>query len=648
MTDTASDALRRARLLEEACDFVGAARAALEGGDARLAARLAALGQDEVSFADAERMLCASPQTLSLTANDLASRGLHTFAGRLFELGKDDLRAGESFAAAGDPARAALAFERAGKPAEGARALERALRDDSGNDALRLALAELLARHGRLEPAVRALQAIRAGTEERARALPLLARTLASLGLTEAAREVEGEMKQLGLDSPPRSERPDRTSVGPPSGSSAARRVLFGRFEVVRDIARTPHAHVVQAIDRVTTQEVAVKLLVSLNRGAGRDAQIRFEREARALLRLRHPSMVSLVAYLPEGPAMVLEWMSGGSLADLMQKNTFAPARAAEIAISVLGALGEAHRLGILHRDVKPTNVLFDEIGSPRLADFGAAHFGDLSTTVTAGAIGTFSYMAPEQREGKAAGVQSDIYATGAILYEMLTGEHAEPQEGGFLERPPSAYHEDLGPRHDEVVAALLAFDPRDRPEDTFAARRLIEGLTWSTRVLPRTGPQSGRTRSSRPPEAGQRLVAPQRVTDPRDAARTLFDVVFERNVLVLPLDEPGLRLASAFARADHASLALVLRASQADGEIWIEPPRGMALADGARKLDPAQVERLRAALAALHAQGGAHGAIDAEHVYLEGDAVVLTFPRELRDGATPNRDVADLAALVG
>ena len=113
MTDTASDALRRARLLEEACDFVGAARAALEGGDARLAARLAALGQDEVSFADAERMLCASPQTLSLTANDLASRGLHTFAGRLFELGKEDLRAGESFAAAGDPARAALAFERA-------------------------------------------------------------------------------------------------------------------------------------------------------------------------------------------------------------------------------------------------------------------------------------------------------------------------------------------------------------------------------------------------------------------------------------------------------------------------------------------------------------------------------------------------------
>lgn len=638
-----AEALTRARLLEEACDFSGAAQAALEGGDARLAARLAALGKDESSFAAAEELLAGTP-ALSLAANDLASRGLHGHAARLFERGGEDLRAGESYGASGDPVRAALAFERGGKPAEGARALERALRDDPGNDAFRLGLAELLTRHGRLEPAVRALQAIKPGTDEHARALPLLARSLASLGLTEAAHEVETEMKRIGVDAAATSKRPSR--LPPPDATAPSRRVLFGRFEVLRDVARTPHAHVVQAFDRVSSQNVAVKLLVAMNRGSGRDAHIRFEREARALLKLRHPSMVSLVAYLPEGPAMVLEWMSGGSLADLLQKGAFAPARAAEIAINVLGALGEAHRLGILHRDVKPTNVLFDEVGTPRLADFGAAHFGDLSTTVTAGAIGTFSYMAPEQREGKPAGVKTDVYAAGAILYEMLTGEHAEPTSGGFLERAPSAYHEDLDSRHDDVVAALLSADPGGRPEDTFAARKLIEGLAWSSRVLPRTGPASGRTRSSRPPETGARLEPPRHVTDPRDAARTMFDRVFERNVLLVPLEEEALRLASGFARADHAALALVLRASRSDGEIWIEPPTGQCLADAGRPLRPELAERLRAGLSALHAEGVAHGSVDREHVYVQDDYVVITFPRALAPGRTPEEDVAALASL--
>lgn len=642
-----SDALARARLLDEACDFAGAARAALEATDYRYAARLAALAADEEAFQQAEAGLATMPAgALGLAASELASRGLQAHAARLFAAAGEQLRAGEAYAAGGDPMRAATAFELAGKPEYGARALERALRDDAGSDEVRLALAELLGRHGRLEASVRALQAIKPGTPAHERALPLLARSLAALGLGEAAREVEHEIARLGISSAAPEKAPASAPATDGAAPAAVKPVLFGRFEVQRDVARTPHAHVVNAIDRLTSHQVAVKLLVAAGRGTGRDAHLRFQREANALLRLRHPSMVSLVAYLPEGPAMVLEWMTGGSLAELLKTGPFAPARAAEITASVLGALGEAHRLGILHRDVKPTNVLFDEVGSPRLSDFGAAHFGDLSTTVTAGAIGTFAYMSPEQRLGKAASVASDVYAAGALLYEMLTGEAAEPQKGGFLERAPSAYHDDLDDRHDAVVAQLLAEAPADRPEDAFAARKLVERLDWSTRVLPRSGPASGRTRSSRPPEAGARLGPSRGDVDPRDMVRTFFDNVIERNVQVVTLDDETLGAVVSFARVHHAGLAVVLRASRAEGEAWIESPRGLSLADSGVELSEEAESAVREALEALHEAGGAHGSVDGEHVYVSDDEVTLAFPREPRPDATREDDLAALARL--
>src|SRR6185369_11871861 len=125
-------------------------------------------------------------------------------------------------------------------------------------------------------------------------------------------------------------------------------------YETVREIAATPHARVLEAEDRVTGERVAVKLLAGLSGQEGRDALFRFEREARALAQLRHPNVVPLRAYHPEGPAIVLAWMSGGTLVDRLRGQPMAPARAVEIACALLSALGEAHRLGILHRDVKP------------------------------------------------------------------------------------------------------------------------------------------------------------------------------------------------------------------------------------------------------------------------------------------------------
>src|SRR5690606_11900871 len=137
--------------------------------------------------------------------------------------------------------------------------------------------------------------------------------------------------------------------------------LLFGRYRIVREVATTPHARLIEAVDELDGERVAVKILAARGQGTGRDAVARFAREAQALAKLRHPNVVPLRAYLPEGPAMILRWMGGGSLRELIDREPISPARAVEIVRGVLDALAEAHRLGILHRDIKPSNLLFDE-----------------------------------------------------------------------------------------------------------------------------------------------------------------------------------------------------------------------------------------------------------------------------------------------
>ncbi len=341
--------------------------------------------------------------------------------------------------------------------------------------------------------------------------------------------------------------------------------------------------------------------------------------------------------------------MGGGSLADRLQREPIAPARAVEITCAVLAALGEAHRLGILHRDVKPTNVLFDDVGAARLSDFGAAHLGDLSTTATAGAIGTFAYMSPEQRLGRSASLASDLYGAGVLLGEILTGKAPGPVTDR-LELLPSACHPDISEAHDALVARLLQDDPRKRPGDAFrsapppALRRLARA-----RVGPRE-PPSTRPQSSRAPAAqGARLTTAIDDSDGRDAAARWHDTWLDRDVLVLPADEATLSRAAAFARAGHPTLPAVLRLDAEAGMIWIAPPRGRALADASRGLSPGQVARLREAVAALHAAQGAHGRIDPAHLYWHDGEVALAFPRELvpLDEAI-ELDRAALARLAG
>ncbi len=314
---------------------------------------------------------------------------------------------------------------------------------------------------------------------ERAEALPLLRRCLAELGLEEAARTLRDEMRKLGVAE----EAPSSEPLARPADPTQGGPLILGRYETVREVAVTPHARVLEALDRITGDRVAVKLLAGLGEAEGRDALFRFEREARALAQLRHPNVVPLRAYHPEGPAIVLAWMPGGTLADRPDGDRLAPARAVEIACALLSALGEAHRLGILHRDVKPSNVLFDDMGAARLSDFGAAHLGDLSSTATAGAIGTFAYMSPEQRLGRPASIASDVYGVGVLLGLLLTGVAPGPVTDR-LDPLPSACHPDVDEAHDTVVARLLQEDPQKRPADAFggAPPAPPSGMRWPER----------------------------------------------------------------------------------------------------------------------------------------------------------------------
>ncbi len=632
--------LRAAELYERACDFGAAAEQALQGGDSRSAMRLVALSgrqglADRITAAVVAR---EQPATIVQVAADLCARDYPRHGAVLYQGAGKPLEAARAFERGGATAEAAKCYDEAGEPAQAARLLESALRDqsDAEPDRLRVALGELYGRHGKHEAAVRALQQVAPGSVWRAAGLPTLARCLDQLGLRQALVDLEPELKQHGVTS-------DGATVSERGATYEA--TLYGRYGVVNEVAMTPHARLVEAIDKLSGQRVAVKILASRARGLGRDALDRFVREARALAKLRHPNVVPLLDFVGEGPAMVLAWMAGGSLRALMDREVVSPARAAEIAGAVLGALAEAHRLGILHRDIKPSNLLFDEAGTARLADFGAAHMSESEATVTVGDIGTVAYMAPEQRLGRAATVRSDLYSVGVLLFEMLTGDLPR----GVVQ--VSHAHPDLEDHHDALLRQLLAEGPEDRFDGALEARGAIEAFSWPTRIVDRQRSSEAPSSAEGPADQApgdERLVAPRRAGEGAEEPLCRHDLWLARDVLVLPLEDEVLSRAAAFARASHPALPTVLRAEPSERQIWIELSRGQSLAAGAASLSPAESQRLRAALQVLHRAGGAHGAVDAAHVHRHAGEVHLSYPISAPVEATAAGDLRSLAQLTG
>src|SRR5215469_16616729 len=207
-------------------------------------------------------------------------------------------------------------------------------------------------------------------------------------------------------------------------------RLLGGRYELDGIVGRGGMAEVFRARDIRLDRIVGVKTLRS-DLARDQTFQARFRREAQSAASLNHPSVVAvydtgeeMVGATPV-PYIVMEFVDGRTLRDLLRDDgRLPPERAAEITDGVLKALDYSHRNGIVHRDIKPGNVMLTRSGDVKVTDFGLARAlsGELSMTQTAQVIGTAQYLSPEQARGERVDARSDLYSTGCLLYELLTG----------------------------------------------------------------------------------------------------------------------------------------------------------------------------------------------------------------------------------
>ncbi len=255
-------------------------------------------------------------------------------------------------------------------------------------------------------------------------------------------------------------------------------RVLDDRYVIGQRIARGGMASVFMATDTRLDRVVAVKVMHS---GLGDDRQFteRFVREARSAAKLNHSNVVAVFDQGSDGEItyLVMEYVPGNTLRDVMREECpMPPRRALSLLEQVLIALSAAHAAHIIHRDVKPENVLITPTGDIKVADFGLARAVSAATTATGGTlIGTVSYLAPEIVVNDGADARSDVYACGALLYEMLTGlkPHAgeSPIQVAYKHvhediHPPSEVVDGIPPYLDALVARTTARDRDMRSTD--------------------------------------------------------------------------------------------------------------------------------------------------------------------------------------
>ena len=253
-------------------------------------------------------------------------------------------------------------------------------------------------------------------------------------------------------------------------------RVLSGRYELIEIVGTGGMAIVYRALDQKTGREVAVKLL---RPEFERDEEFvrRFSHEAKAAAQVAHENIVNMLDVGFDGvPYIVMEFVRGQTLKDLIRSvGSIPPRQAVAMALRILAALDHAHRNNIVHRDIKPQNILVDESGMIKVADFGIARVTNSSTMTATGDgsfFGSVHYISPEQARGEKADEKSDLYSVGVVLYEMLTGQVPFDSESAVsiaikhIGETPRSIRElkpELPRALEQILQKALSKDPADR-----------------------------------------------------------------------------------------------------------------------------------------------------------------------------------------
>jgi serine/threonine-protein kinase len=279
--------------------------------------------------------------------------------------------------------------------------------------------------------------------------------------------------------------------------------LLGGRYELRGVLGRGGMAEVRDGWDTRLDRAVAIKLLYPMF-SMQSDNRRRFEIEARAAAALNHPHIVAVHDSGDHDgmPYIVMERLSGRSLADVIAHGPLPQAQVRSILDDVLAALAAAHAAGILHRDVKPANILFTDTGVTKIADFGIAKSAATPHTMTGQIVGTMAYLSADRIAGRPATAADDIYAVGAAGYEALTGRRAFPQENlAELARaiseerpvPLAVLRPDVEPGLGAVIERAMAREPQWRFDSANSMRAALAGRIDPPTVGPVAPPVVGR-----------------------------------------------------------------------------------------------------------------------------------------------------------
>ena len=643
-------------------DYAKAAEVAIAAADR--AAALDYLLRDGNRSAAAEvraKLAAGSADEAERAVTRLLDRGEKDQAARLLEAIGEFERSADLARELGELRRAAALLERAGKMREAGRLYERLLAEDPEDGPTALSLGGILRRFGRHEPAARMYQVAARRERLKRTALRGLVVSLAGMGLAEAADAALKDLLEVDGSAPRTVEALLSTETG--TGEMEGEQWVGGRYQIVKLLGGGAAGRVYLARDALYEREVALKI-ISAGSGetAGRDAFSRFVREAQIAAKLDHPNIVRVLDFDETAGFLVMEHLGGGTLADRIAEGGYIPlALVRDLLLGVLAALETAHLRGVIHRDIKPQNILFDRGGGVKIVDFGVAHLQDLGLTQTGAFIGTLAYMAPEQITGDKLSAATDLYGLGATVFHALCGR--PPFVGTDLVRQhlsetpprPSELRPALGTGFDDLMQRLLAKVPDQRFPSAADVRRAVVEIDITEPDDEEPGPASvPEPISSDENQETFVAVQPAREFGGGTIRRARHSRLDMSVMLITVTDAELLARLEALAKVISPYLQSVLDFDKEKAEVVLELPSGDPLAASLAAKGPLRplgallvCDQIATALLALHGSGQSHGEVQPDLVRCNQHRATLLLPSIASTDSTPTNDATALLDLL-